>query len=133
MMRTRGIDGGRGASRVRGEAGVGGIISPNKARGVLDRDVTTVIMHQRHSSCDITKEISHGEIIGGGFGGGLASDQTTPRFVALVDNLHSVLLVFSLAREGEGVLGLSIGDFVNPIKSVNQIKSPKKGRSKKDF
>jgi hypothetical protein len=56
----------------------------------------------------------HGEIVGGSRGGGFASDQTAPGFVALVDDLHGVLLIFGLAREGEGVLGLTIRDLVDP-------------------
>lgn len=89
-----------------------------------------LIICQRQHSCNITKESSHGEIVAGGFGGRLASDQAAPRLVALVDDLHSVLLVFGLAREGEGVLGLSIGDLVNPTKSLNQTK-PQKAKSKR--
>jgi len=39
----------------------------------------------------------HGKIVSGGRGGGFASDQAAPGFVALVDDLHSVLLIFGLA------------------------------------
>ena len=56
----------------------------------------------------------HGQVVGSSLGGGLASDEATPGFMALVDDLGSILLVLCLAREGEGVLGLSIGDLVNP-------------------
>jgi len=45
---------------------------------------------------------------------GVTADETAPSFVGLVDDLHGVLLVLSLAREGELVLGLSIGDLVDP-------------------
>lgn len=34
--------------------------------------------------------------------------------MALVDDLSGVLLVLGLAREREGVLGLSIGNLVDP-------------------
>jgi hypothetical protein len=47
-------------------------------------------------------------------GRGFAVDETAPGFMGLVDNLHGVLLVLSLAREGELVFGLSVGDLVNP-------------------
>ena len=45
---------------------------------------------------------------------GFAADETTPGFMGLVDDLHSILLVLSLARERELVLGLAIGDLVDP-------------------
>lgn len=34
--------------------------------------------------------------------------------MALVNDLHGVLLVLSLSGEGEGVLGLAIRNFVDP-------------------
>jgi len=58
---------------------------------------------------------AHRQVIALGFGGGLASDQTAPGFVALVDDLCSVTLVFGFARESECVLGLSIRDFVDTM------------------
>lgn len=45
--------------------------------------------------------------------GGLASDELLPSLGALTDNVHGVLLVLALAREGELVLRLSVGDFVD--------------------
>lgn len=45
--------------------------------------------------------------------GGLASDELLPSLGALTDNVHGVLLVLALAGEGELVLGLAIGDFVD--------------------
>lgn len=45
--------------------------------------------------------------------GGLAGDQALPSLSTLTDNVHGVLLVLALASEGELVLGLSVGDFVN--------------------
>lgn len=44
---------------------------------------------------------------------GLASDKPVPGLRTLVDNIHGVLLVLALAGEGELVLGLSVGDFVD--------------------
>jgi len=44
---------------------------------------------------------------------GLTSDQSLPGLVALVNDLSSVLAVFGLTGEGELVLGLSIGNFVD--------------------
>jgi hypothetical protein len=45
--------------------------------------------------------------------GGLASDELLPGLGALTDNVHGVLLVLALAGEGELVLGLAIGNFVD--------------------
>lgn len=45
--------------------------------------------------------------------GGLAGDELLPGLGALTDNVHGVLLVLALAGEGELVLGLSVGDFVD--------------------
>lgn len=51
--------------------------------------------------------------MGGGLSRSLASNETAPGFVALVDDLGGVLFVLGLTREGEGVLGLSVGDLVD--------------------
>jgi len=45
---------------------------------------------------------------------GVTVDETAPGFVGLVDDFHGILLVFSLTGEGELVLGLAIGDLVDP-------------------
>lgn len=45
---------------------------------------------------------------------GFSVDETTPSFVSLMDDLHSILLVLSFAGEGELVLGLAIWDLVDP-------------------
>ena len=45
---------------------------------------------------------------------GVTVDETAPGLMGFVDDLHSVLLVLGLAREGELVLGLAIGDLVDP-------------------
>jgi len=44
----------------------------------------------------------------------LAGDETAPCFVTLVDDLRGVLPVLGLTREREGVLGLSIGNLIDP-------------------
>ena len=55
---------------------------------------------ERNSQADVTS-------------GGLAGDELLPGVGALVDNVQSVLLVLALAREGELVLGLAVGDLVD--------------------
>lgn len=45
--------------------------------------------------------------------GSLASDKLLPSLGAFTDNVHGVLLVLALAREGELVLRLAIGDLVD--------------------
>lgn len=57
----------------------------------------------------------HGEIVRGGLSGALAADETAPGLVALVDDLGGVLLVLRLTGERELVLGLAIGDLVDPM------------------
>jgi hypothetical protein len=89
------VDRGRGLPGVGREVGIGGVVPGNESRGVLDGDV------------------ADGDVVGGGLSRSFASDETAPGFVALVDDLGGVLLVLSLTREGEGVLGLSIGDLVD--------------------
>ena len=56
----------------------------------------------------------HREVVGGGLGGAFTSSKTTPCLVTFVDDLGGILLVLSLTREGELVLGLAIGDLVDP-------------------
>ena len=64
------------------------------------------------------RDDAHGKIVVGGLSGRFTSDEAAPRFVALVDNLHGVLFVLSLTREREGVLGLSVGDLVDPDRAI---------------
>jgi len=45
---------------------------------------------------------------------GFTANETAPSFVGLVNDLRGILLVLSLAGEGELVLGLSIGNLVDP-------------------
>lgn len=40
-----------------------------------------------------------------------SGDETLPRLVALVDDLHGVLLILGLSGEGERVLGLAVWDY----------------------
>lgn len=44
---------------------------------------------------------------------GLTGDQTTPRFVALMDDLRSITAILGLAREGKLVLRLTVRDLVD--------------------
>jgi len=82
--------------RVRWEIHVNRIILANSSWRVLNANV-----------CDR-------EIIRRGPSRALALDEASPRFMAFMYNLGSVFLVFGLTRKGEGILRLSIGDFVNP-------------------
>ena len=47
--------------------------------------------------------------------------QTAPGFVALMDDLQCVFLVFGFSRESKGILRLAIRDFVDPklLKIIN--------------
>ena len=62
----------------------------------------------------------HGNIVGGSLGGGLANDHAAPGFVGFVDDLHGVLLILGLSREGKGVFGLAIGNLVDPTTTLAQ-------------
>ena len=57
---------------------------------------------------------SHGQVVRGGLGGRFTRDELLPEFVGLVDDLNGVLLGLGLTREGEDVLGLAIGNLVDP-------------------
>ena len=56
----------------------------------------------------------HGQIVGWSLGGSFARNQTAPGFMALMDDLQCVFLVFGFSREGKGVFGLAIRDLVDP-------------------
>ena len=60
--------------------------------------------------CDV-----HRKIVVRCLGGALASDEATPRLVALMDDLSGIFLVFRLAGERKLVFGLAIGDFVDTV------------------
>jgi len=56
-----------------------------------------------------------GYIADGNFArGGVTVDEAAPGLMGLVDDLHGVLLIFSLTGEGELILGLAVGDLVDP-------------------
>jgi hypothetical protein len=57
---------------------------------------------------------SHGQVVRGGLGGRFTRDELLPELVGLVDDLDGVLLGLGLTGEGEDVLGLTIGDLVDP-------------------
>jgi len=81
---------------VSGDVGVGGIRTTDVAGRVRDRDIVDR------------------QVVLLSFAGDLTGHEPPPGFVALVDDLSSVLLVLGLAGEGELVLGLAIGDLVDP-------------------
>ena len=56
----------------------------------------------------------HREVIRSSLRGALTRNEPAPCFVALVNDLSRVLLVLRLTRERELVLGLAIGDLVDP-------------------
>jgi hypothetical protein len=68
----------------------------------------------------------HRDLVRGRLGGFFASDETAPVFVAFVDDTSGVALVLGLAGEGELVLGLAIGDLVNPVMSEREREIAKK-------
>ena len=57
---------------------------------------------------------AHRQVVLRGLVGNLAVHKSSPRLVALVNDLSSVLLVLRLTRERELVLRLTIGDLVDP-------------------
>jgi len=63
----------------------------------------------------IPRRAGVGNVANGDFTGrGLTVNEASPSFVGLVNDLHGVLLVLSLAGEGELVLRLSVGNLVDP-------------------
>jgi len=58
-------------------------------------------------------DIANRKIVVRCLGRALASNEATPRLVALMDDFGSIFLVLRLARERKLVFGLAIGDFVN--------------------
>ena len=68
----------------------------------------------------MSREGLHREIVGSRLSWGLAGDEATPGFVALVDDLSGVLLVLGFAGEREGVFGFAVGDLVNPATDEGQ-------------
>ena len=68
----------------------------------------------RRESEKKNKRNVHGDFIAGSLCWRLASDESLPSLVALVDDFGGILLVLGLTGEGELVLGLAIGDLVDP-------------------
>jgi len=58
--------------------------------------------------------IADGNLVGGGLGRRVTSDETAPGLVALMDDFRGVFFVLGLAREGERVFRLAIGNLVDP-------------------
>ena len=56
----------------------------------------------------------HGQIVGWSLGGSFARNQTAPGFMALMDDLQRVFLVFGFSGEGKGIFRLAIRDLVDP-------------------
>lgn len=56
--------------------------------------------------------------------GSLAGDEALPSLGTLTDDVHGVLLVLALAGEGELVLWLSVGDFVDAEPLVGGAQEP---------
>ena len=117
MPRTGGVDRRGGLARVRRDAGVGRIVLARVAGRVGVGDVATgrgtaKVSTRTYDWSAYAKDV-HGDIVRGGLGGALAQDEAAPGLVALVDDLGRVLLVLGLAREGEVVLGLAVGDLVD--------------------
>jgi len=65
----------------------------------------------------------HGQIVAWRRRRAFARDQTPPGFMALMDDLHCILLVFGFSREGKGIFLLAIRDLVDPKKKkgINKI------------
>ena len=81
----------------------------------MDSDVAAIKeIFSRPNNLESNEKNLHGEVVGRSLGRGLASNETAPCFVALVDNFSGILLVLGFAREREGVFGLSIGNLVDP-------------------
>jgi hypothetical protein len=64
------------------------------------------------------KNSVHRKVVVRCLGGTFASDEAPPRFVAFMNDFRGVLLVLSLARESELVLGLAIGDLVDTVRGA---------------
>ena len=56
----------------------------------------------------------HGQIVVWSLGRSFAGMQTAPSFMALMDDLQCVFLVFGFPREGKGIFWLAIRDLVDP-------------------
>ena len=56
----------------------------------------------------------HGQIGGCSLGRSFARNQTAPGFMAFMEDLQCVFLVFGFTGEGEGIFWLAIRDLVDP-------------------
>ena len=56
----------------------------------------------------------HGQIIRSRLSGAFTCDKPPPSFMAFMNNLCRILLIFGLTREGKLVLGLPIRNLVDP-------------------
>ena len=109
---TSRVDRRRRLSRVGRNARVRRIVLGDVARRVGDGQVTTGrIINVRLNN---EERSLHRQVISGSLRRNLAADETTPCLMALVDDLRRVLLVLRFTGKGELVLGLAIGDFVDP-------------------
>ena len=59
----------------------------------------------------------HGQIVGWSLGRRFARMQTAPGFMALMDDLQCVFLVFGFSGEGKSIFWLAIRDLVDPKKT----------------
>lgn len=67
----------------------------------------------------------HGQVVSVSVGGRLTMHELPPSFMALVNNLHRILLALGLARERENVLRLAVRDFVDPEPLVGGTDQPR--------
>jgi hypothetical protein len=74
---------------------------------------------------------AHGQFSCSDLVGDPPRDKTSPCFVAFVDNLDGVFLVFSFARECECVFELPVGNFVDPCGRNRLARSARKARKKR--
>ena len=94
------------------------LVLPDVSGGVLVGDVQTVRVSaqspQLRSRPGGTKQNSiHRKLVGRRLGGSFATDEATPRFMALMNDFCGIFPILGLARESELVLGLAIRDFVD--------------------
>ena len=70
---------------------------------------------------DGKKNSIHRQVVRRCLGGSFATDEATPRFMALVNDFCGIFLVLGLAGESELVLGLAIRDFVDTTRIGEKI------------
>ena len=62
----------------------------------------------------------HGQVVGWSLGRSFAHNQTAPGFVALMDDLQCVFLVFGFSRESKSIFRLAVGDLIDPKNQTYQ-------------